>query len=145
MRLKREGIWHHGSSKRGRLAPMAALVAATILFAVWALVFHHHNLAVFIVGHYVETLALLPTLTLLGLLTIVVAIDAYIRPDLKRTMRVIIAVVFSLVIQDHLESGDQILFQHYYQFIAVQLLSCGQLFVTPWTSACQASPCFTIS
>ena len=103
MRLKREGIWHRGRSKRGRLAPMAALVAATILFAVWALVFHHHNLAVFIVGHYVETLALLPTLTLLGLLTIVVAIDAYIRPDLKRTMRVIIAVVFSLVIQDHLE------------------------------------------
>ena len=88
---------------RGRLVPMAALVAATILFAVWALVFHHHNLAVFIVGHYAETLALLPTLTLLGLLTIIVTIDAYIRPDLKRTMRIIIAVVFSLVIQDHLE------------------------------------------
>jgi hypothetical protein len=82
---------------------MAVLVAATFVFAVWAMVFHHHNLAVFIVGHYPETLALLPTLTLLGLLTIVVTIDAYIRPELKQIMRFIIAVVFSLVIQDHLE------------------------------------------
>lgn len=90
-------------SYNGRLVPIAALVTATIVFAVWALVFHHHNLAVFIVGHYVETLALLPTLTMLGLLTVVVTIDAYIRPNLKRTMRIIIAVVFSMVIQDHLE------------------------------------------
>ena len=98
MRSKREG-----ASYRGRLVPIAALVAATMLFAVWALVFHHHNLAVFIVGHYAETLALLPALTMLGLLTVVVTIDAYIRPDLKRTMRLIIAVVFSVVIRDHLE------------------------------------------
>ena len=98
MRSKREG-----TSYRGRLVPIAALVTATIVFAVWALVFHHHNLAVFIVGHYAETLALLPALTMLGLLTVVVTIDAYIRPDLKRTMRLIIAVVFSVVIRDHLE------------------------------------------
>ena len=98
MRSKREG-----TSYRGRLVPIAALVTATIVFAVWALVFHHHNLAVFIVGHYAETLALLPALTMLGLLTVVVTIDAYIRPDLKRTMRIIIAVVFSMVIRDHLE------------------------------------------
>ena len=103
MRLKREETPHHGGSHLGKVVPMAALVGATLLFAVWALVLHHHNLAVFIVGHYQETLALLPTLTLLGLLSIVVTIDAYIRPDLKRTMRLIIAVVFSLVIQDHLE------------------------------------------
>ena len=51
----------------------------------------------------VETLALIPSLTLLGLLTIIVGIDAYIRPNLKRTMRCIIAVVFSLVIQNFLE------------------------------------------
>ena len=98
MRSKREG-----TSYRSRLMPIAALVTATIVFAVWALVFHHHNLAVFIVGHYAETLALLPALTMLGLLTVVVTIDAYIRPDLKRTMRIIIAVVFSMVIRDHLE------------------------------------------
>ena len=98
MRSKREG-----TSYRGRLVPIAALVTATIVFAVWALVFHHHNLAVFIVGHYAETLALLPALTMLGLLSVVVTIDAYIRPDLKRTMRLIIAVVFSVVIRDHLE------------------------------------------
>lgn len=98
MRSKREG-----TSYRSRLMPIAALVTATIVFAVWALVFHHHNLAVFIVGHYAETLALLPALTMLGLLTVVVTIDAYIRPDLKRTMRLIIAVVFSMVIRDHLE------------------------------------------
>ena len=98
MRSKREG-----TSYRSRLVPIAALVTATIVFAVWALVFHHHNLAVFIVGHYAETLALLPALTMLGLLTVVVTIDAYIRPDLKRTMRLIIAVVFSVVIRDHLE------------------------------------------
>ena len=98
MRSKREG-----TSYRGRLVPIAALVTATIVFAVWALVLHHHNLAVFIVGHYAETLALLPALTMLGLLTVVVTIDAYIRPDLKRTMRLIIAVVFSVVIRDHLE------------------------------------------
>ena len=98
MRSKREG-----TSYRSRLMPIAALVTATIVFAVWALVFHHHNLAVFIVGHYVETLALLPALTMLGLLSVVVTIDAYIRPDLKRTMRLIIAVVFSVVIRDHLE------------------------------------------
>ena len=98
MRSKREG-----TSYRSRLMPIAALVTATIVFAVWALVFHHHNLAVFIVGHYAETLALLPALTMLGLLSVVVTIDAYIRPDLKRTMRLIIAVVFSVVIRDHLE------------------------------------------
>ena len=98
MRSKREG-----TSYRSRLMPISALVTATIVFAVWALVLHHHNLAVFIVGHYAETLALLPALTMLGLLTVVVTIDAYIRPDLKRTMRLIIAVVFSVVIRDHLE------------------------------------------
>ena len=98
MRSKREEKSH-----RGRLVPIAALVAATILFALWALVFHHHNLAVFIVGNYTATLALFPSLTLLGLLAIVVTIDAYIRPDLRRTMQIIIAVVFSMVIQDHME------------------------------------------
>ena len=98
MRSKREE-----KSYRDRLVPIAALIAGTIMFALWALVFHHHNLAVFIVGHYQETLALFPTLTLLGLLTVIVTIDAYIRPDLKRTMQIIIAVVLSMVIQNYVE------------------------------------------
>ena len=98
MDFKRKEIWN-----RGRLTAIAALVAATILFAVWALVFHHHELCVFIVENYIETLALLPSLTLLGLLAVIVNIDAYIRPDLKRIMRIIVAVVFSLLLQDHLE------------------------------------------
>ena len=55
MDFKRKEIWN-----RGRLTAIAALVAATILFAVWALVFHHHELCVFIVENYVATLALLP-------------------------------------------------------------------------------------
>ena len=88
MDFKRKEIWN-----RGRLTAIAVLVAATILFAVWALVFHHHELCVFIVENYVATLALLPALALLGLLAVIVNIDAYIRPDLKRIMRIIVAVV----------------------------------------------------
>ena len=57
----------------------------------------------FILGNYVETLALIPSLALLGMLTVIVGIDAYIRPDLKRTMRCIIAAVFCLVMQNFLE------------------------------------------
>ncbi len=97
------GIKQKESPNRGRFVLIALLVTATVLFAVWALAFHHHNLCVFLVSNYQSTLALLPTLTLLGMLAIVVNIDAYIRPDRKRIMRIIIAVVFSLVIQDHLE------------------------------------------
>ena len=57
----------------------------------------------FIQVNYVETLALIPTLTLLGLLAIIVCIDDYIRPNLKRMMGCIIAAVFSLVAQNNLE------------------------------------------
>lgn len=54
-------------------------------------------------GNYVESLALIPACTLLGLLAIIVGLDAYIRPESKKTMRVIIAVVFSLVAQNYME------------------------------------------
>ena len=37
------------------------------------------------------------------------------------------------------------LFLSCFSFFVVQLLSCVQPFVTPWTAACQASPSFTIS
>ena len=57
----------------------------------------------FIKSHYLDTLALIPVLTLLGLLTVIVSIDDYIRSSLKRTMCVIIAVVFSLVAQNYIE------------------------------------------
>lgn len=57
----------------------------------------------FIQANYLETLALIPALTLLGLLAIIVGIDAYIRSGFKRTMGCIIAAVFSLVLQNVLE------------------------------------------
>ena len=34
---------------------------------------------------------------------------------------------------------------HLYKINVVQLLSCGWLFITPWTTACQVSLSFTIS
>ena len=34
---------------------------------------------------------------------------------------------------------------HWKVIVAVQLLSCVRLFVTPWTAACQASPSITVS
>ena len=47
--------------------------------------------------------------------------------------------------------GNNILYFQYYPFVlvlyffvVVQSLSCVQLFATPWTAACQASPSFTI-
>ena len=57
----------------------------------------------FLFANYVETLALIPCLTLLMLLTVIVGIDAYIRPELKRIMRCVIAAVFCLVMQNFLE------------------------------------------
>ena len=69
------GIKQKESPNRSRFVLIALLVTATVLFAVWALAFHHHNLCVFLVSNYQSTLALLPTLTLLGMLAIVVNID----------------------------------------------------------------------
>ncbi|MBQ7372403.1 MAG: histidine kinase [Blautia sp.] len=54
-------------------------------------------------GNYVEILGLLPALTLLLMLAFIVHIDRYIRADLKRTMRIILIVVFSLVVQNYVE------------------------------------------
>ena len=65
------GIKQKESPNRGRFVLIALLVAATVLFAVWALAFHHHNLCVFLVSNYQSTLALLPTLTLLGMLAMI--------------------------------------------------------------------------
>ncbi|MBQ9300217.1 MAG: histidine kinase [Clostridia bacterium] len=61
------------------------------------------GLKAFLVGNYAETLGILPALTLLLFLAFIVHIDRYIRPDLKRTMRIIILVLFSLVAQNFLE------------------------------------------
>ena len=61
------------------------------------------GLKAFLVGNYVETLGLLPAATLLTLLAFIVHIDSYIRADLKRTVRIIILALFSLVLQNYLE------------------------------------------
>ena len=53
--------------------------------------------------YYIETLALIPALTSLALLAFIVHIDTYICAGQKRTMRAIIAAVFSLVAQNYLE------------------------------------------
>ena len=39
---------------------------------------------------------------------------------------------------------NSIIHSDYWVFVVVKLLSCVQLFVTPWTAACQASQSFTI-
>ena len=57
----------------------------------------------FIESHYPETLGIIPALVLLMLLAFIVQIDRYIRRDLKKTMHVIIAVVFSLVVQNYVD------------------------------------------
>ena len=57
----------------------------------------------FLNGNALEMLALIPTLTVLPLLGIIVHIDPYIRGANRKTMRVIIALVLSLVAQNDLE------------------------------------------
>ena len=44
-----------------------------------------------------------------------------------------------------MKSNGTLLWIRLYFFVVVQMLSCVQLFVTPWTEACQASLSFTIS
>lgn len=61
------------------------------------------GLKAFLMDNYVETLGLIPMLTLLILLAFIVRIDRYIRADLKRTMRLIILAAFSLVAQNFLD------------------------------------------
>ena len=61
------------------------------------------GLKAFLMDNYVETLGLIPMLTLLILLAFIVRIDRYIRADLKRTMRFIILAAFSLVAQNFLD------------------------------------------
>ena len=62
-----------------------------------------HGLKAFITANYIETLGILPAVLMLALLAFIVRIDRYIRPELKKTMRLIIAVVFSLIVQNYLE------------------------------------------
>ena len=61
------------------------------------------GLRAFLQENYLDTLALFPMLTLLLLLAFIVPINSHIRPDLKRNMELIVAVVFSLVVQNYLE------------------------------------------
>ena len=57
----------------------------------------------FLEAHYLESLGLLPVLLFLALLAFLVHIDSYIHPGLRNTMRLIIAMLFSLVAQNYLE------------------------------------------
>ncbi len=57
----------------------------------------------FIAANYVETLGILPVLTLLLMLAFIIHIDHYIRSDLKKYMQTIVIVVFSPVAQNYLE------------------------------------------
>lgn len=61
------------------------------------------GLSVLVEGHYLETLSLIPALTLLVFMAFIIRIDRYIRPDLKRTMQFILLALFSLVVQNYLE------------------------------------------
>lgn len=61
------------------------------------------GLKAFLADNYVETLGLIPMLTLLLLLAFIVRIDRYIRADFKKTMRIIILTVFSLIVQNFLD------------------------------------------
>ncbi len=54
-------------------------------------------------NNYLETLGILPALIWLILLALIVHIDRYIRPGLKRPMRMVIGAVISLVVQNYLE------------------------------------------
>ena len=78
----------------------AALAASPVTFARAESASPVHA---FIESHYPETLGIIPVLVLLMLLAFIVQIDHYIRNDLKKTMRVIIAVVFSLVVQNYVD------------------------------------------
>lgn len=61
------------------------------------------GLSVLVEGYYLETLSLIPALTLLVFMAFIIRIDRYIRPDLKRTMQFILLALFSLVAQNYLE------------------------------------------
>ena len=61
------------------------------------------SLKAFFSPSYLETLAILPALTLLGLLAAIVYVDGYIRGDQKKTLGIIIAAVLSLIAQNWLE------------------------------------------
>ena len=89
-------------TRRG-LRQAAALGAVAAACALPARAEGAGTLTQFIQRHYLESLGVLPALVLLALLWIIVGVDRYIRPDLKRTMRIIIAVLLSLVAQNYLE------------------------------------------
>lgn len=92
-----------GTPIRRWVKPMASLVVAPMFLAAPAQAEAASALQDYIKGNYVDTLALIPVLTLLGLLTLIVSIDDYILPNLKQTMCFIIAAVFSLAAQNYIE------------------------------------------
>lgn len=96
-------IAEHISHRRVRAAALCAAAAATAARPALAHAEPAHGLKAFIVDNYLETLGILPALLLLALLAFIVSIDRYIRPELKRTVGIVLAAVFSLVAQNYLE------------------------------------------
>ena len=91
---------HRGAARR--LAALCAAGLALLFFAMPAGA-EAAKAAGGVRNSFAETVTLVPTLTLLALLGIVVHIDPYIRPGNKRDMRVILALVLSLVAQSFIE------------------------------------------
>ena len=93
--------------RRGAIPALCA-AAAALLAGIPALAEAADNvttpLEAFFQTNYVESVVIVPALTLLALLGFIVYIDPYIRADRKRTMMDILAVVFGLVAQNLIEN-----------------------------------------
>ena len=96
-------ITEHTNNRRVRSTALFAGTMIALMGSASARAESAQGLKAFIHANYVETLGILPAMLMLALLAFIVHIDRYIRPELKRTMRLIIAVVFSLVVQNFLE------------------------------------------
>lgn len=90
-------------SHAGKAIAALCITVICVMFLVSACAESADRLKTFISWNYTETLGVLPALILLALLAIIVNIDRYIHADLRKTMRLIIIVVFSLVAQNYFE------------------------------------------
>ena len=70
----------------------------------------------------------------------IVQVQNSTRPGQNSTKR-----IWPCIARPHTFSLFKSLFCYNHKFIAIQSLIQVQLFATPWTAACQASPSFTIS
>lgn len=100
--MKSMSIGHKGLKwLRSNVFCVIAIIAATGFTSAHAE--STDGLKAFIARNYTMTLGVLPALILMALLAFIIHIDRYIRTDLKKTMRLIVVAVFSLVAQNYLE------------------------------------------